>query len=158
MALILLIICLPGQAKEDYHKTLQQDDRTLDLHISAEFKTAQREQLTAWIEFIAGTLADVYGHWPRRQWQISIAPASAAEGDPIPWAQVHRDQVDHVEFYTSPLATADKLKRAWTGYHELAHLLIPYQGWGDTWFSEGLASYYQNILQARSGILTEQQT
>jgi predicted metalloprotease with PDZ domain len=45
---------------------------------------------------------------------------------------------------------------AWTSYHELAHLLIPYRGWGDAWFSEGLASYYQNLMQARSGVLSEQ--
>ena len=62
-----------------------------------------------------------------------------------------------VEFFTATQATTDSLQRAWTGYHELAHLLIPYQGWGGAWFSEGLASYYQNILQARVGILTEQQ-
>jgi predicted metalloprotease with PDZ domain len=36
-------------------------------------------------------------------------------------------------------------------------LLIPYRGWGDLWFSEGLATYYQNILQARTGMLSERE-
>jgi predicted metalloprotease with PDZ domain len=35
--------------------------------------------------------------------------------------------------------------------------LVPYRGWGDAWFSEGLASYYQNLLQARSGVISEQE-
>ncbi|NQX90364.1 MAG: hypothetical protein HRT77_17110, partial [Halioglobus sp.] len=138
--------------------TLLRDDRQLRLFISPEFTAEQRLQLTAWIDFIAETLAQVYGHWPRRQWEIAIAPAAAAEHDLIPWGQVKRDTVDRVEFYTAPRASAEELKREWTGYHELAHLLIPYQGWGDAWFSEGLASYYQNILQGRAGILTEQET
>ena len=86
-----------------------------------------------------------------------MTPAPAAGSDPIPWAQVHRSEVDRVEFLTSPGATYADLKRAWTGYHELAHLLIPYRGWGDSWFSEGLATYYQNVLQARAGVLDEQQ-
>lgn len=154
----LLLIALPGQGAEDYQETLVRDGRKLDLHISSEYEPGQRENLVSWIEFISDALLDVYGHWPRQKWQISISPVSAAKSDPIPWAQVHRDGVDRVEFFTAPKATTEALRQDWTGYHELAHLLIPYRGWGDTWFSEGLASYYQNILQARSGVLNEQQT
>jgi hypothetical protein len=145
-------------AAAPHSELLLRDDRRLQLLISAEFDQDQRIQLTRWVEFIASALAQVYGHWPRHRWQISIAPAAAADHDLIPWGQVHRDKIDRVEFYTAPRATAEQLKHEWTGYHELAHLLIPYQGYGDTWFSEGLASYYQNILQSRAGILTEQQT
>jgi predicted metalloprotease with PDZ domain len=65
--------------------------------------------------------------------------------------------VDRINFYIAVGATAAELKHAWTGYHEVAHLLIPYQGYGDAWFSEGLASYYQNVLQARGGILDERE-
>lgn len=158
VAFALLLFAIPSLGQERYQETLLRGDRKLDVSISAEFKPAQRMQLIAWINFISGALADVYGHWPRHEWKVSISPAAAADSDPIPWAQVHRDTINRVEFYTAPRATTEELKRAWTGYHELAHLLIPYQGWGETWFSEGLASYYQNILQARSGILTEQQT
>jgi hypothetical protein len=158
IAIALLVLLLPGYGKADNPETLMQGDRKLDVYISSGFETSQRKQLIAWISFISGALADVYGHWPRRAWQVSISPASAADNDPIPWAQVHRGKINRVEFYTAPQATTEELQRAWTGYHELAHLLIPYQGWGDMWFSEGLASYYQNLLQARSGVLSEQQT
>lgn len=137
--------------------TFQRDGRQLQLLLSNRFDPAMQANLVEWAQYIAQALHQVYGHWPRRQWQISAAPASASASDPIPWAQVHRDKVDRVEFFTSANASSEELQRAWTGYHELAHLLIPYQGWGDAWFSEGLASYYQNILQARSGLLSEQQ-
>lgn len=141
----------------DYQQTLRLDNRTLEINISREFTPAQRDNLVAWIDFIAGSLRQVYGHWPREQWRLTVVPASAAAGDPIPWAQVKRDGIDRVEFFTAPQASTEQLKQAWTGYHELAHLLIPYRGWGDTWFSEGLATYYQGLLQARAGVITEQQ-
>jgi len=137
--------------------SLERGGRQLELQISTQFTPAMRHNLQQWVEFIADTLLQVYGHWPRQNWQISVTPVSASSNEPIPWAQVHRGEVDRVEFFTASKATTQELKRAWTGYHELAHLLIPYQGWGDAWFSEGLASYYQNILQARAGVLSEQE-
>jgi hypothetical protein len=147
----------PGRAADDYRATLSKEGRTLELQISSDFSTGQRDNLLAWIDYISASLLQVYGHWPRQTWRISVAPASAAGGDPIPWAQVNRGDVDTVEFFVAPQASPAQLKQAWTGYHELAHLLIPYRGWGDHWFSEGLASFYQNILQARAGVLSEQQ-
>jgi len=146
-----------GAAQEDYRQTLVSGGRTLEVSVSPEFSKVQRQELVAWLDFISKALLQVYGHWPRREWQVSVSPASALNADPIPWAQVNRDKIDTVEFFTAPQATAAQLQQDWTGYHELAHLLIPYRGWGDTWFSEGLASYYQTILQARAGVLTEQQ-
>lgn len=151
--------CLSLQAAEDddiRHLRLQ-DGRRLEILISSQFKPAVREELLEWVDYIATALRQVYGHWPMRHWQISISPTSASSIDPIPWAQVRRENTVRVEFFTAASATAEELRRNWTGYHELAHLLIPYQGWGDSWFSEGLASYYQNILQARAGLITEQE-
>lgn len=155
---LVLVTATPAVQADDYQQLLVEDNRTLTLRISDQFAPRQRAEVVAWIEFIAAALRQVYGYWPREQWTITVAAASAAGSDPIPWAQVNRDAVDVVEFYAAPNASASDLEQAWTGYHELAHLLIPYRGWGDAWFSEGLASYYQNILQARVGMLTEQET
>lgn len=161
-ALLLgLGLLLAGAAHTDEALDTNLYDRDgcrLAVHVSADFQPAEQADLLTWVEFIATSLAQVYGHWPLQQWQISVAPAtSATAGDPIPWAQVYREHPTRVEFFTAPSATPDALQRAWTGYHELAHLLIPYRGWGDAWFSEGLASYYQNLMQARAGVITEQQ-
>src|SRR5690606_27411875 len=45
----------------------------------------------------------------------------------------------------------------WTATHEFAHLLHPFLGDRGRWLSEGLASYYQNVLRARSGELSEEE-
>ncbi len=156
-AMSLLLVAVPSRAEDGAPVLLERGKRQLELQISTQFEPAMRHSLQQWVEFIADVLLQVYGHWPRQSWQISVTPVSASSSEPIPWAQVYRNEVDRVEFFIATKATTQELKRAWTGYHELAHLLIPYQGWGDAWFSEGLASYYQYILQARAGILTEQE-
>ena len=136
---------------------LAHDDRYLELSISPDFTEETRLEVSRWAQFLANSLLQAYGRWPQQHWRINVAPASAIADDPIPWAQVVRSTITTVEFYVSPQSTTDRLKRAWTGYHEMGHLLIPYRGWGDLWFSEGLASYYQNLLQARAGIISERE-
>jgi hypothetical protein len=160
-ALIVLALLpaapLPGAPESNTRHLLERDGRQLEILLSQQFTPRMQDNLLVWIEYISNALHQVYGHWPARHWQISVTPTAASASDPIPWAQVHRGDVNRVEFFTSADASSDELKRAWTSYHELAHLLIPYRGWGDAWFSEGLASYYQNILQARSGLISERE-
>lgn len=136
---------------------IEQGDRYLELVVSADFNLETRQAIEQWARFLSQSLLQVYGRWPRQHWRMTVAPASASAEDPIPWAQVIRGDINTVEFFISPQSTQDRLAGAWTGYHELGHLLIPYRGWGDLWFSEGLATYYQNILQARMGLLSERE-
>lgn len=157
MLLMLFSAGLRADQDAGNRHVLNRDGRELEVHISEQFEPAMQKNLLSWIEFLSDNLAQVFGHWPRNHWQVSIEPASAAGDDPIPWAQVHRGKPDRVEFFTTSSATQEQLKDAWTGYHEFAHLLIPYRGWGDAWFSEGLASYYQNLLRARAGVLSARQ-
>jgi len=52
-----------------------------------------------------------------------------------------------------PDATLDELRADWTAVHEFSHLYHPYLGDDGRWLAEGLASYYQNVLRARAGLL-----
>ena len=117
----------------------------------------QEGPIAHWIEATAADLASVFGHWPRNRWQVLIQGLPARSGDPIPWAQVNRGNPDRVTFYVDRTASFSELRANWTAFHEFSHLLIPYRGWGDMWFSEGLASYYQNLLQARAGLFDERE-
>jgi len=161
----LLLLCVaalalgqpaPVGAAEPAAEQITRQGRTLELRISPGFEPDTQKDLRAWILFTAQAMEQVYGHWPGKRWLVTVEPLSAPGSDPIPWARVHRDNPDRVEFFVSPRATARELRAAWTGYHEMAHLLLPYRGWGDAWFSEGLATYYQNVLRARAGVLDEQ--
>lgn len=146
-----------GLANAKASELFAHDDRYLELSISPDFTEETRLEVSRWAQFLANSLLQAYGRWPQQHWRINVAPASAVADDPIPWAQVVRGTITTVEFYVSPQSTTERLKRAWTGYHEMGHLLIPYRGWGDLWFSEGLASYYQNLLQARAGTISERE-
>lgn len=153
-----LLIAASGVAQDNTRTyLLARGEQTLELNVSTQYSQASAQHIEDWMEHISAALFDVYGKWPRDRWRAVVNPASGASSDPIPWAQVNRDTIDNVSFYTITEPTAAQLIENWTGYHELAHLLIPYRGWGDKWFSEGLASYYQCLLQARSGVISEQQ-
>lgn len=151
------LACFAEQADDGFRQFFYRDGRQLEVIINSEFSADARDNLVDWIDHISEALRNVYGHWPHEYWQVAIAPTAARGSDPIPWAQVLRSPATRVEFYTTANPTLEELRSDWTGYHEMAHLLIPYRGWGDYWFTEGLASYYQNVLQARAGIITEQQ-
>jgi predicted metalloprotease with PDZ domain len=60
-----------------------------------------------------------------------------------------------VEFFVDETRSLAQFKDDWTATHEFSHLLLPYVSSRDRWLSEGMASYYQNVLRARNGNLTE---
>ena len=80
---------------------------------------------------------------------------SSSRHSPVPWGEVSRGNPDTVSLTIDPEFGFQEISQDWTAYHELSHLFIPYRGHGDLWFSEGLATYYQNVIQARSGLLSE---
>ena len=83
-------------------------------------------------------------------WQLQPYSSRSA----VPFARVLRNEPQGVLFYVNPDKPLAEFINDWTAYHELSHLFIPYPGIEDIWFSEGLASYYQNILQYRAGLLS----
>jgi hypothetical protein len=108
-----------------------------------------------WLRRSGGALTaiDSAGSWdPIEHLQVLVVPVGRSD-EPVPWAEVMRGGGDAVHLYidqTRPLAgfLAD-----WTLVHELSHLLHPYLGGDGRWLYEGLASYYQNVLRARAGLL-----
>ena len=45
----------------------------------------------------------------------------------------------------------------WVTVHEMSHLALPRVRRADAWFSEGLATYFQNVLRSRAEMLEEQE-
>lgn len=117
------------------------------------FSNTQKAKLKTWLTSVANTVSLLHGTLPRPEIRIALQsyPAKSA----VPFARVLRQEPEGVLFYINPDRPVDEYINDWTAYHELSHLFIPYPGNADIWFSEGLASYYQNVLQARAGILTK---
>ena len=153
VAIILWQLLIPLANAERYQLDIGQQSVMLDVHYT--FGEDQQTNITSWISEVCSTLSGVLARMPRDSLKVVIKPIGKPSTDPVPWAQVNRGNPDSISFYIDETASRKKLLANWTAYHEFSHLLIPYRGYGDLWFSEGLASYYQNILQLRAGLFDE---
>ncbi len=116
----------------------------------------KRRDLAAWIRESAASVASVYGRYPQLQPQVLIASVGK-QTSPVPWAHIIRGGGAAVEFFIDHHRSLSEFRADWTATHEMSHMLLPYVSRRDRWLSEGLASYYQNVLRARDGRLTEEQ-
>jgi hypothetical protein len=114
---------------------------------------ADVDQMQAWIQDSAQMVADLYGRFPQSQAQILVAPG-ARGNEPTPWAYVVRGGSPAAHFFINQRRPIREFFDDWTAVHELSHLLLPYVNSDDIWLSEGVATYYQNVLRARSGRMT----
>jgi len=78
-------------------------------------------------------------------------------GDDVPFGMVTRGGGPQVLLLLGGEARVDDVVDSWVAVHELSHLLSPPVGLDEAWFGEGLASYHQNVLRARAGLLTSTQ-
>jgi hypothetical protein len=156
--LLLALLTLPCTQVNAHHgyERLEVSGGTLLIDWQGEFSDAQRTKLKSWLESVSQTVSLLNGSLPRPKIRIELKPYPAKQA--VPFARILRYAPEGVLFYLNPEKPLDEFVTDWTAYHELSHLFIPYPGLDDVWFSEGLASYYQNILQFRAGLLNREQT
>ncbi len=128
----------------------------LEFEFRGDLSDAQQAKLQHWLEESADILSRAVGQFPIEQAHITVSPTWSGSG-PVPWARVVRHRPEGIHFYVNPNYPAETYRQDWTALHEFSHLLIPYPGDRDIWFSEGLASYYQNLLRGRAGIVSTEQ-
>ena len=137
-----------------WSETLEFEKQRVQVHFEKGFSDQDKAVTLRWLQDVHQALMLVYGKLPQDSLNISIT-LSKRSGSAVPWGQVKRTRPNQVLLTVNPSKGYQSLISDWTLFHELSHLLIPYRGWGELWLSEGLASYYQNILQARGGYLDE---
>ncbi len=118
--------------------------------------SADVERMQAWVEDAAQMVAELYGRFPQPQAQILIVPG-ARGNEPTPWAYVVRGGSPAAQFFVNQRRPVSEFFDDWTAVHELSHFLLPYINSEDIWLSEGVATYYQNVLRARGGRMTAPQ-
>ncbi len=157
--LTLLMLLLPAMAMAEPER-FDVAGGTYLLDWRGEFTAADQDKLRRWLRYMDGTVSLLHGSWPRDPIRIAFQPwqrESAWATGPLPFARILRNEPEGILFYVNPDNELQAFIDDWTAYHEFTHLFIPYPGRADIWFSEGLASYYQNILQLRAGVLTAAQ-
>ena len=149
----LLVILLTSSAQANSNSLYRADQR-IDIEYLSPLDSTKRKQLQLWLKHVSDALLTVYGAWPKDRFDITVK-YGAGSGSPVPWGEVKRGNPDNVLLVIDPESGIREIMADWTAFHEVSHLLIPYVGSGDGWLSEGLATYYQNIIQARAGVLSE---
>lgn len=117
---------------------------------------ATAADMKRWIGEAADAVATLYGSFPLASPQILVVPRGEA-GEAVPWAQVLRGGGAAAHFFVDASRPLSEFRDDWTAAHELSHMLLPYINRDDAWLSEGFASYYQNVLRARAGMLDPEQ-
>ena len=135
-------------------RTLRAGDSVLRITVAAP-NPARAEELHRWLAEAASTTLSVSGRFPLDDAQVKVEEIDSRDASPVPWGQTSRRDGVAVLLYVRRDATFEELRADWTAVHELAHLFHPYLGTRGRWLAEGLASYYQNVLRARAGLLDE---
>ena len=128
---------------------------------------SQRQKLAGWMRRVGQALLTAYGRLPiadTQVWLVSIDnlsiparffaflhPGAVLDGESA------RGQGNALHLDIDPTRPEGEFLEDWTAVHELSHLLHPYLGDRGSWLGEGLATYYQNVLRARAGLLTPRQ-
>ncbi len=126
---------------------------TLRLSI-ASTDAAEVARFSTWAEGAWRSARDAVAAPPGSIEQLLVVPVHTAR-EAVPWGEVRRGTGNSVLALVQRVPDPVELREDWTLYHELSHLYLPYLG-GNRWLAEGLASYYQNVLRARAGVLTSE--
>ncbi len=135
---------------------LRVGDSLARLTILGTTTAGQRATLRGWVERALAAAATGYGDLPLPQVQVVLF-AGGRRGPAVGFGQSLRGQGNAVHIQVDANASAAALDADWTAVHEFSHWAHPYLGDDGAWLAEGLASYWQYVLRARSGALTPQQ-
>lgn len=128
---------------------------TLRLSILDGADAPQRAMLEAWLSHVSRATLSAYGKLPLDDVQVLIVPDRDTHNEPVGFGQSSRGQGHALTLFVDPDKTPKAFDRDWVAVHELSHLFHPYLDDEGSWLAEGLATYYQNVLRARAGLLTQ---
>jgi len=116
----------------------------------------QQAWIEHWIAAAARNAGTLRGRFPVESVQVIVAPTPRGKG-PVPWAYVARGGGPAVHLFINPAHQPGAFERDWSATHEMSHLFLPYAVARDSWLSEGVPTYLQNVLMARGGAIDERE-
>lgn len=128
-------------------------ETTLTIEVVGIEDPARVAMLQRWAEEAARATLPPSGRFPLEEAHVRIREIDSRDDSPVPWGQTSRGDTVSVLLYVRREASYEELRADWTAAHEFSHLAHPYLGERGRWLAEGLASYHQNLLRARAGLL-----
>ena len=114
------------------------------------------DALTRSLESSAVAASMIDGRFPVRRFGVLAVPTPFSSSSPF--GIVGRGTMPTVAILVGEHATEQRLTGAWVPVHEFSHLATPYIHRDDAWLSEGLATYYQEVLRARGALQSPEET
>ena len=105
-------------------------------------------ELRTYVARAAEAVRRLHGTMPTARIEVIVVPVNAGR-DPVAFGHVGRGGGGSVALLVRENASLEALLSDWVLVHEMSHLSMPYVERDDAWLSEGLATYYQEVLLAR---------
>ncbi len=118
---------------------------------------ASEDALSRWATSAVSAVSTVLGRFPESRALVLVEPSFTLSGDPVVFGEALRGGGATVRALVSRSAAGQSFLGEWVLVHELSHFLFPFVEQDGAWLSEGLATYYQNVLRARQGLLSERE-
>ncbi|HMI92378.1 MAG TPA: hypothetical protein VK509_13475, partial [Polyangiales bacterium] len=129
---------------------------TLTLAILPGFSASVSAQIEPWLTTAATAAARVTGRLADERVLAVVVPERASS-DPVHFGMATRGGGSALLLLVASNAELAELRKDWVAVHELCHLLHPFVARDQAWLSEGLATYYQEVLRVRAGLLPERE-
>lgn len=117
----------------------------------------QRDKLRTWLRHVSRAVLSAYGRLPVADVQVLMIPVDGHGSDGVLFGEHTRGEGNALLLLVNPARPSRDFMDDWIAVHELSHLMHPYLGDRGSWLAEGLATYYQNVLRGRAGLLTPAQ-
>ena len=161
---LIALLCFAGaSARENADhafsnpRTIRAGETALSVEAFGIDDPARVAMLQRWAEEAARATVLPSGRFPLRSARVEVREMQSRSSSPVPWGQTSRDGDVAVLLYVRRDASYEQLRADWTAVHEFSHLAHPYLGERGRWLAEGLASYHQNVLRARAGLLAPEE-
>lgn len=115
------------------------------------FTPAEHASIGRWVDVQANAVAALAGQLPRKRIQLVVLPVGPSS-EPVRFGSMTRGGGASAAVLLSNGFDESALMRDWVLVHELCHLVHPFVMRRDAWLSEGLATYYQEVLRVRAGL------
>ena len=155
--LIALLFIAAAFAATHNPRTVRAGETELRIEVVGVDDPKRIEMLHRWVEEAARATTLPSGRFPLRTARVRISEIDSRSTSPVPWGQTSRRDEVSVLLYVRRGANYEQLRADWTAVHEFSHLAHPYLGERGRWLAEGLASYHQNVLRARAGLLAPEE-
>ena len=126
---------------------------TVDVAVLGQVRSATDEGVAAWLREALGAVATLGGGLPAPHIQVVVMTVPAA-ADPVLFGMALRGGGPALVLLLDAFARDAALPGEWVAVHELFHLGMPYVRSQDAWLSEGVTTFYQEVLRARAGLIS----